>query len=68
MTNKNSILTIMVVYALVLSACTPAMAITYTQTPEPTATITSSPTPRPEKNVALGKPVRVSASWIADPQ
>ena len=57
----------MVVYALVLSACAPTAAITETQTPAPTATISPSPTPRPEKNVALGKPVRVSASWIADP-
>jgi len=55
------------VCALVLSACIPAMVPDNTQTPEPTATIEPSPTPRPEKNVALGKPVRVSAYWIVDP-
>jgi hypothetical protein len=39
---------------------------TQTEKP-PTPTVSPTPTQRPERNVALNKPVRVSASWVVDP-
>ena len=65
MKTGNRILTIVFICVLILSACAPAA--TETQPPAPTAAIVPSPTPRPEVNVALEKPVRVSASWVVDP-
>jgi WD40 repeat protein len=40
---------------------------TPTLSPSPTDTLEPTPTPKPEFNVALNKPVRVSASWVVDP-
>ncbi len=62
---ENRILSIVLICILLLSACTP---LTGTPTmPALTATMEPTPTPRPERNVALDKPVRVSASWVVDP-
>ena len=69
MKTHNLILNLIFIFTLILSACAPATPIPETQTPTstPTATVVPSLTPRPEKNVAINKPVRVSASWVADP-
>jgi len=67
MKTQTRLLREILVWVFILSACVPATALIETRTPEPTATLEPSPTPRPEKNVALRKPVRVSAYWIADP-
>lgn len=62
MKTQNHILKTLFICTLLFSACAPGMVVPEeTQTPEPTETIEPSPIPRPEKNVALGKPVRVSA-------
>ncbi len=50
--------------SLLAGACAPAVQ---PPTPSPSPTSVPSATPRPEKNVALQKPVRVSASWVKDP-
>jgi WD40 repeat protein/regulation of enolase protein 1 (concanavalin A-like superfamily) len=57
--------TIVMIGMLILSACGPSA--TETQIPIPKVTVAPTSTPRPEKNVALNKPVRVSASWVVDP-
>ena len=64
---KHCILNIALICVLLLTSCVPLLTVPVTQTPAPTATIVSSPTPRPERNVALYKAVRVSASWVVDP-
>jgi WD40 repeat protein len=67
MKTHNRILTVVFVCALILGACAPATEPSLTQTPEPIATVAPAPTLRPEKNVSQNKPVRVSASWVAEP-
>ena len=68
-------LCIVLIFVLVLSACTQPPTPTSTQTEvsptktvaPPTPTITSSPTPGAERLISFNKPVRVSAYWIVDP-
>ena len=68
MKTQRYTLSVVFICVLFFSACAPGVVVPEeTQTPEPAVTIAPSPTPRPEKNVALGKPVRVSAYWIVDP-
>ena len=67
MKNKNCILIIMVVYVLILDACTSAVAITNTQIPEPTATILPTSTPGLEKNISKGKPLLASHYLNSNP-
>lgn len=63
MKTKHRILTALILCAMVLSACAPE-----TPAATPAATLAPSPTPLPpERNIALDKPVRVSASWVVDP-
>ena len=59
---EDRILTIVCIWVLILSACVPGVGVI-----KPTPTVEPSPTPRPERNVALLKAVRVSASWVVDP-
>jgi hypothetical protein len=69
MKTNSHVLTLILICTLILilSTCAPSAVTTETQIPEPTATIMPTPTLRPEINVALKKPVRVSANWIAEP-
>lgn len=65
---NNYVMTVALIGVLIFSSCSPANVVaTEVQGPAPAATLVPSPTPRPEKNVALNKPVRVSASWVVDP-
>jgi len=63
----NHTINMLFVFVLILSACAPVVVTSEIQTKEPPVTVVPSPTLRPERNVALNKPVRVSASWVVDP-
>lgn len=67
MKKMNRSLTIVLGGILVFGACAPVTAPPETQIPKSTVTLEPTPVPRSEKNISLNKPVRVSASWIADP-
>jgi WD40 repeat protein len=65
---RRRVLIALVTLGLAVGACGPtAVPATETPAPPPTPTVVPTPTPRPEVNVAVGRPVRVSASWVVDP-